>query len=165
MFDKARLERIRERLIDNNETITVAESVTSGLMQCAFSQAKDASCFFEGGITVYQLGQKTKHLDVEPVHAEAVHMVSTKVSEQMALGALQMFCTDWAIAITGFAARTDSNSILYAYASIAFRNKIVRTDRIVSDKEDGWETQVYFTTETLRLLDDCLTEKYAAVPK
>jgi nicotinamide mononucleotide (NMN) deamidase PncC len=46
---------IGKTLITYQEAISVAESVSSGLLQLSFSQAKDASDFFQGGITVYTL--------------------------------------------------------------------------------------------------------------
>lgn len=65
-------------------TLAVAESVTSGNIQAAFSLATDSTTFFQGGITSYNIGQKCRHLLVEPTHAIASNCVSKNVSEQMA---------------------------------------------------------------------------------
>ena len=56
-------------LIKKKNTIAVAESVTAGNLQAVFSLAKDATAFFQGGITAYNIGQKCRHLLVEPTHA------------------------------------------------------------------------------------------------
>ena len=48
---------IREALVKREETISVAESVTSGLIQAALSQAIDASKFYQEGITAFNIGQ------------------------------------------------------------------------------------------------------------
>ena len=84
MFNDKRLASIGKKLLKKKETIAVAESVTSGLLQFAFSTMKDASCFYQGGITTFNIGQKFKHLQVDPVHALAVNCVSQKVADEMA---------------------------------------------------------------------------------
>ncbi len=47
-----------------DETISIAESVTSGCLQLAFSQMPNASLFYNGGITAYTLPEKVKLLKV-----------------------------------------------------------------------------------------------------
>jgi nicotinamide mononucleotide (NMN) deamidase PncC len=46
-FPKILLDKISYYLIDRNETISIAESVTSGFVQLAFSQMPDAERFSE----------------------------------------------------------------------------------------------------------------------
>ncbi|HEY2725901.1 MAG TPA: CinA family protein, partial [Parafilimonas sp.] len=69
MFDKKLIDDIGNKLKEKNQSIAAAESVTGGLLQAAFSNAKAASFFFQGGITTYNIGQKCRHLLVEPLHA------------------------------------------------------------------------------------------------
>ncbi len=69
------IEAIREKLIDSQRTIAVAESVTAGLVQGAFSQAEDPRLFFQGGITACNVAQKCRHLCVEPIHAVAFYSI------------------------------------------------------------------------------------------
>ena len=71
MFDKATLDVIKDHMLSKENTIAVAESVTSGLIQSAFASIEDASRFYRGGITAYNMGQKYRHLFVEPIHALA----------------------------------------------------------------------------------------------
>jgi nicotinamide-nucleotide amidase len=52
------LRTLGRSLAGKKETIAVAESVTAGQLQTMFSLAPEASCFFEGGLTVYNLEQK-----------------------------------------------------------------------------------------------------------
>ena len=52
------IDQIKNILIDRGETIAVAESLTSGHLQVALASAENASEFFQGGITVYNLGQR-----------------------------------------------------------------------------------------------------------
>jgi nicotinamide-nucleotide amidase len=45
MFDKATLDVIKDYMLSKENTIAVAESVTSGLIQSAFASIEDASRF------------------------------------------------------------------------------------------------------------------------
>ncbi|RZM19620.1 MAG: damage-inducible protein CinA, partial [Pedobacter sp.] len=63
-FDNVILDRIAQSLIERSETIAFAESVTTGLLQFAFGSVKNASTFYQGGVTVYNGAQKYKHLHV-----------------------------------------------------------------------------------------------------
>ena len=71
LIDDQELNRIKDILIRRNETLAVGESVTSGILQTAFATAMDASKFYQGGITAYNLGQKSRHLHINSIHAEA----------------------------------------------------------------------------------------------
>ena len=66
LFDNTTLNKIKNILLQRQETVSVSESVTSGLIQFALSQPSNASGFFEGGLTVYNIGQKAKHLNIPP---------------------------------------------------------------------------------------------------
>src|SRR5687768_1146535 len=124
-FNKKHLEYIGKNLKKKKETIAVAESVTSGALQLALSSITDASLFFRGGITAFNLGQKYKHLFVEPLHAESVNCVSQKVATEMALGISQQFSSDWGIGITGYASPVpESDNKVFAFFSIVYKRKI-----------------------------------------
>lgn len=155
MFDEKVLHEIRSQLIAKQETIAVAESVTAGLLQFALAQAKDASCFFQGGITAYNIGQKCRHLCVEPIHAEACNCVSAKVCAQMAVAVAGSFSSDWGISVTGYATRTDDIERPFAFYHIARHGEAIASGKIESAKDEGFETQKYFTA--------CLLEKLVAV--
>src|SRR5688572_3885424 len=97
------LSLISEHMVRTEETVAIAESVTAGLIMSNFSTAKNASNFFQGGITAYNLGQKVKHLNIEPIHADAANCVSERIAQQMASEVSKLFCSRWGIAITGYA--------------------------------------------------------------
>lgn len=40
-------------MMTTGETVAVAESVTSGMLQLAFSQMPNASMFYKGGMTAF----------------------------------------------------------------------------------------------------------------
>ncbi len=57
LYDKEIIDQIKEMLTVDQLTLSVAESVTSGHLQAAFSSATEASKFFQGGITAYNAGK------------------------------------------------------------------------------------------------------------
>ena len=84
-------------------TLAVAESVTCGRLQGRIGRISGASDFFLGGITVYSLDQKSRHLGVDRTAAQAVNGVSSAVADQMARGVCQLFDADFGVATTGYA--------------------------------------------------------------
>lgn len=141
-------------MIDAGRTIAVAESVTAGNLQAALSQAKDASKFFQGGITAYNLGQKYRHLFVEPIHAEACQCVSAKVAEEMAINVRDMFLSDLGVGITGFATKVPEDGVneLYAFISIANGEKIVGAWKIIAKEEEAVKVQEEYVKVILKKL-------------
>jgi nicotinamide-nucleotide amidase len=151
-MDKTKtLAAIGQRLINRNETVAVAESVTAGLMMADFSLAENATEFFQGGIVVYNLGQKTRHLDVEPIHAEKFNCVSEGVTAQMAVEVSKKFCCQWGIGITGYAVPVPELNIktCFAFYSFAYKNELVTTLRIESTKKGQAVVQNHFAETVL----------------
>src|ERR1700712_4651683 len=136
MFNKELIEAIKDKMLQRKESVAVAESVTSGMLQTAFSLAKDALKFFQGGITAYNIGQKYRHLLVDPIHADACNCVSEKVAESMALNVCMLFKSDWGIGVCGYAAPVEeSQNRMYAFYAIAYDQHIVTSGRLDSDQK------------------------------
>jgi nicotinamide-nucleotide amidase len=152
MFNKDVLFSIGEQLKDKGLSVAVAESVTSGLLQCAFSNIPDASGFFQGGITAYNVGQKCRHLLVEPLHAIACDSVSEKTAQDLARNVCNLFTSNYGIGIVGYAARVPEKSVhsLYCFFAFAFEGKILQTTKITSDEEEGFATQLFYTDTVLQ---------------
>ena len=155
LFDTPLLLAISKELQAKKQTIAISESVTSGLLQFAISNMENAEKFYHGGITAYNVGQKFKHLNVEPLHAMAVNCVSQKIADQMALNVANLFNSDWGVGITGYAsASTESGHKLFAYYSISFRQSIQLSGIINAASEPPPAVQLYYTTEVLKKLKD-----------
>jgi PncC family amidohydrolase len=135
-------------------TIAMAESVTSGILQTAFSLAENATLFYQGGITAYNIGQKCRHLLVEPVHAIACNCVSQKVSDEMSTGVAKMFTSDIGVGITGYASPVPEQEIhkLFAFISISKKGKIIVAKKINAPKQSMQQVQVYFAERLMREL-------------
>ncbi len=152
LFNIEVLNEIKDILIKRKETLSVAESVTSGFLQIAFSTAENASFYFQGGITVYNIGQKCRHLSVNAVHALECNCVSENIALQMAISANQFFTSDYSIGITGYATPLPEKEInvLYAHYSIAHKNKILLTKRIESEASPGTPTQIFYAEQVIK---------------
>ena len=147
-------------LKQHHQTIAVAESVTSGLIQNVFSNLDEASLFFEGGITAYNLQQKCTHLFIDPVHAVTCNCVSEKVAEQMALGISKSFKTTWGLSITGYASPVPEIGVheLYACYAISFAHRVLRRATIKAVTEDPEDVQHFYALSVLEDFIQCCTE-------
>src|SRR5688500_10162567 len=114
------LNHIKTILLEKKQTVAVAESVTAGHLQVMLSLAENAQEFFQGGITTYNLGQKSRHLHVDPIHAISCNCVSERVAAQMANHVASLFMSDWGIAITGYASPVPEKNIQQLFACYAF---------------------------------------------
>ena len=166
LYDENIINDIKELLANKKETLSVAESVTAGHLQAAFSSALEASKFFQGGITAYNAGQKTKHLNIEPIAALEDDCVTEKVAREMAIQSNKMFISDYAIAITGYAAKMPEKGIndLFAFFAIACNNEILLTKKITTQKERV-DAQIDYTTQVIKEFQGVLKNKKSGTDK
>lgn len=146
-FQKNLLEYISQSLMTAGETISIAESVTSGCLQLAFSQMPNASLFYNGGITAYTLPQKVKLLNVEQEEAEECDCVSENIAEIMALNVAKIFDSDWSIATTGYCTPIRNSSYkIFAFFSFAYKGEIILTKKLeLHPKTQALNAQLYYT--------------------
>jgi PncC family amidohydrolase len=158
MFDKNLLITIGDQLKGKEQSVATAESVSSGLLQCAFSNIPDASNFFQGGITAYNVGQKCRHLLVEPLHAIANDSVSEKVARDLASNVCNLFTSNYGIGIVGYAATMPEKNInsLFAYYAIAFEGEIIHAGKITTEAKEGYPAQNFFNHAVLKAFLSCL---------
>lgn len=143
--------RIRDILLLQHQTAAVAESVTAGDLQSALSLAEDALGFFQGGITAYNLGQKARHLHIDPVHAIDTNCVSERVAAEMAVAVTGLFSADWGISVTGYASPLPEKNIneLYACFAISYKNNVVRRETVYARKALPRNVRVFYTNHIL----------------
>ncbi len=160
LFKEEILASIGESLIVKKETLAVAESVTSGLLQFAIGSIENASKFFQGGITVYNLGQKFKHLNVEPIHAENANCVSEKVAKTMALEISSMMTSDWGLSVTGYSTPVpESDNKLFAWFAISYKGRIIHSGRLEGKGKMPREVQLNYTLTIIEKFNGTLTSK------
>ena len=130
-FSEVLLQKISYYLRDRNEKISIAESVTSGSLQLAFSQMPSAEQFFEGGITAYTIDQKVKLLNIDYDEAKTVNCVSKNITETMALSVAKLFRTEWSIATTGYSTPVpESGNDIFAYYAVSYKGQVLVSDHI-----------------------------------
>jgi PncC family amidohydrolase len=150
MFSDKSIETIRKVLIDRKQRLSVAESVTAGLLQAALASADTALQFFDGGITAYNIDQKVKLLHIDRKQGEACNCVSGQTAAEMALGACSLFGTQWAISVTGYAtAVPESGNKLFAYYAICGENKVLEANRLDLVDKKPLEAQLTYVNTIL----------------
>lgn len=159
IYNEHTINAIRDIVLEKNETIAVAESVTAGHLQAAFSSAIDASKFFQGGITAYNIGQKARHLSIDPILGGKVNCVHQRIAVQMAASVMQMFTSDYGIAITGYASIVPEceKEGLFAFFAIAHNGKIVKQGRLSSPEKIPWQVQIDYAKKLIAEFHQYLT--------
>lgn len=164
-IEKDLLAEIGKLLMNRSETVSVAESVTSGFLQLSFSQIVDASQFFKGGITAYTLEEKVNFLKVNQFEAEQCDCVSENISEVMALNVAKSFNTDWGIAITGYATPVEkSGNKIFAYFSFSFKDKVIFTKKLdFHSRTEPENAQVYYSEFILSCFKNQLEQHQSTI--
>lgn len=95
--------KLREILIENDLTISAAESMTAGLFQSELAAVPGMGEALVGGMITYTEDVKIKQLGVDADIIEKYSVVSSQCAEQMALRVKELFQTDIGVGITGAA--------------------------------------------------------------
>lgn len=90
-------------LIQNKQTVTVAESCTGGLIASNITRIAGCSEVFEAGYVSYSNRIKTQLLNVNSQTLAQYGAVSEEVVLEMAAGALAASSADWVVAVSGIA--------------------------------------------------------------
>lgn len=96
-------EIIGQLLVDNDKTISVAESCTGGQLGMILTSVPGSSQYFVGGLQAYSNDVKMSQLGVSKETIESSGAVSEPCAQQMAVGARALFESDYALSITGIA--------------------------------------------------------------
>ncbi|MEI6649208.1 MAG: CinA family protein [Actinomycetes bacterium] len=92
-----------KRLQKLGKTVSIAESITGGLLAAALTDVPGSSDVFLGGFVTYSDAAKTKFLDVPRRILNKETAVSEKVAIAMAESVRIQFKSDYAISTTGVA--------------------------------------------------------------
>jgi PncC family amidohydrolase len=146
-FHKNLLEDISQSLMTADETVAVAESVTSGCLQLAFSQMPNASLVYKGGMTAYTLPMQLKLLNVDKEAAEKCDCVPENIVEKMALNIAKLYETDWSIATTGYCTPIRNSFYkIFAFFSFSYKGEIIYTNTLeLHPKTQALNAQLYYT--------------------
>lgn len=156
-FNKVLLEEINKHFMSCDQTISFAESVTSGTMQLVFSEMNNSKLFYKGGITLHTPDKIVKLLKVDISEIKNSNCVSGFIADTMGLYAFKMFESDWCIGTSGYC-NPERHSVfeIYAYYSILYQGMVVFSDKIELDnkdsKLDSLDVKLYYTEQILQKL-------------
>ena len=115
-------------LIENNKTISTAESCTGGYLSHLLTSISGSSAYYKGSIIAYSNDIKTRFLGVHSKDIEDHGAVSKIVVEQMAINAKRKFNTDYALATSGVAGPdggTEDKPVGTVWIAFAFENEVI----------------------------------------
>ena len=87
----------------NNQSITTAESCTGGLISSMITEISGSSQIFRGSIVTYCNEIKEQELKVNKITMINYGVVSCEVVEEMLIGVMKKFNSDFSIAVSGVA--------------------------------------------------------------
>ncbi len=126
-----------KKLGQHNLTISVAESLTGGLVAASLTQIPGASAVFKGGIIAYRDETKQQVLKVDPALITKFTSISEPVAQSMATNIREIMNTDIGIATTGVAGPDKSEGfapgIVFVAISIGDHN-ICQKLELVGDR-------------------------------
>lgn len=97
------VEQIAERLTENKNKLTVAESCTGGWIAKVLTDLSGSSNWFERGFVTYSNEAKQEMLGVNETTLESFGAVSQETVKEMALGALNNSHADFSLSVSGIA--------------------------------------------------------------
>ncbi|MBI9033586.1 MAG: competence/damage-inducible protein A [Bacteroidales bacterium] len=118
---------IGEKLTLCNGTIATAESCTGGYISHLITSIPGSSNYFKGSVVAYSNDIKENVLKVSNDDLVKYGAVSEQVVKQMAVGVMDLFQTDFAIATSGIAGPdggTEDKPVGTVWIAIASKNKV-----------------------------------------
>jgi len=128
---------IIQELGQRHLTISVAESLTGGLVAASLTQIPGASVVFKGGIIAYGDEIKQQVLKVDPALITKFTSISDPVAQSMATNVREIMNTDIGIATTGVAGPDKSDGFAPGIVFVAISigdHKICQKLELVGDR-------------------------------
>ncbi|KPH14814.1 CinA family protein [Chryseobacterium sp. ERMR1:04] len=169
-LNKVLLEEINKHFMSCDQTISIAESVTSGAIQLAFSEMTNSKLFYKGGITLHTPDKIVKLLKLDISEIKNSNCVSCFISDKMGLYAFKMFESDWCIATSRYCIpQRHSVFEIYTYYSILYKGMVVFSDKLElcynDNKLDSLDVKLYYTEQILQKLLEQIQLKQIANSK
>jgi len=115
-------------LTDHKKTMSIAESCTGGYVASIMTSMKGSSAYFKGGIVPYAIESKIAVLGIHADTIDSHTAVSEQTVQEMAEQCRLKFKSDYAISISGYLEKNDSqNEVWIAVASA----KEIKTKKII----------------------------------
>lgn len=119
------LNELKEILIQNNLTVSIAESCTGGLISSYLTDISGASDFVNINFVTYAVEEKIRFLNVKKETVEKYTVVSEEVALEMAKGLFKY--APVTLSTTGYSGPTggdDKNPVGTVYIGLRYKNKM-----------------------------------------
>ena len=154
-YDKDKLEQvIADLLIQNNLTVSTAESCTSGLLASRLTDVPGSSQYFKGGSVCYSNELKINDIGVDRDLIEKYGAVSEEVAESLAKNIAKKNNTDIGIGITGVAGPdggTEKKPVGLVFVGIFYKNNLyIKRYNLTPDRITNRELTVTLCLNEIR---------------
>ena len=154
-YDNDKLEQvIADLLIQNNLTVSTAESCTSGLLASRLTDVPRSSQYFKGGSVCYSNELKINDIGVDKDLIEKYGAVSEEVAESLAKNIAQKNNTDIGIGITGIAGPdggTEKKPVGLVFVGIFYKNNLyIKRYNLTPDRITNRELTVTLCLNEIR---------------
>jgi nicotinamide-nucleotide amidase len=132
-------EKVGELLLQKNQTLSLAESCTGGLISHRITRIAGSSAYYLGGATTYSNDAKVKFLGVKPTTLDKHGAVSEQTALEMSRGVRDKTGASVGVSVTGIAGPSGGSPekpVGTVWISIAWRNSHeARRFRFHGDRE------------------------------
>ena len=154
-YDNDKLEQvIADLLIQNNLTVSTAESCTSGLLASRLTDVPGSSQYFKGGSVCYSNELKINDVGVDKDLIEKYGAVSEEVAESLAKNIAKKNNTDIGIGITGIAGPdggTEKKPVGLVFVGIFYKNNLyIKRYNLTPDRITNRELTVTLCLNEIR---------------
>ncbi len=154
-YDNDKLEQvIADLLIQNNLTVSTAESCTSGLLASRLTDVPGSSKYFKGGSVCYSNDLKINDIGVDKDLIERYGAVSEEVAESLAKNIAKKNNTDIGIGITGIAGPgggTEKKPVGLVFVGIFYKNNLyIKRYNLTPDRITNRELTVTLCLNEIR---------------
>ena len=154
-YDNDKLEQvIADLLIQNNLTVSTAESCTSGLLASKLTDVPGSSQYFKGGSVCYSNELKINDIGVDKDLIERYGAVSEEVAESLAKNIAKKNNTDIGIGITGIAGPgggTEKKPVGLVFVGIFYKNNLyIKRYNLTPDRITNRELTVTLCLNEIR---------------
>ena len=154
-YDNDKLEQvIADLLIQNNLTVSTAESCTSGLLASRLTDVPGSSQYFKGGSVCYSNELKINDIGVDKDLIEKYGAVSEEAAESLAKNIAKKNNTDIGIGITGIAGPdggTEKKPVGLVFVGIFYKNNLyIKRYNLTPDRITNRELTVTLCLNEIR---------------
>lgn len=137
--EKVLCKEINRILWHAGKSVSTAESCSCGRLATMLSEYPGSSEYFKGGVVCYTDEMKAKHLHVSTDLLAEKTAVCEEVAIAMVKGAVEMFESDYAVAMTGVAGpggATAENPVGSIWAAFGSKDKIYTYHQLEDEGRD-----------------------------